>query len=510
MTLSRRRLLGLAAAGGAGLALPSGCGLVSGGPVSEAEGSAGTLLTSGARLPEPFRVPLPVPPTLKPVRGDGGADHYDIVQKTAQAEILPGYKTEVWGYNGTFPGPTIESRRGRRTVVAHRNDLPVPAVVHLHGGKTPAAHDGYPTDAIEANDTREYVYPIDQPAATLWYHDHRMDFTGPQVYRGLAGFHLIRDDEEAGLGLPYGERDIPLMIADRAFAEDGSFAYPSMDPSLTGMPGVKKDFMSGVLGDCILVNGAPWPELEVTATRYRFRILNASNARRYELTLDPAPPGGTAFVQIGSDQGLLRAPVRHETLHIAQAERFDVVIDFSKYRVGDKITLVNNAGSGGTAQVMRFVVARRGRDDSRVPSRLVDFRPLSRSEVTVERDFVFARGGAQGHHGVSLWTVNGKKFEPDRITARPKLGAVELWRLRARNVPHPVHIHLTPFQVISGDQGDGDVGPYNRGWKDTVNLGNGGRAEVLIKFDGYRGRYVFHCHNLEHEDMMMMANFEVV
>src|SRR5690606_5769142 len=121
-------------------------------------------------------------------------------------------------------------------------------------------------------------------------------------YRGLAGFHLIRDDEEEALGLPYGERDIPLMIADRAFGEDGSFAYPSIDPSLSDEPGVKKEYMSGVLGDCILVNGAPWPELEVSATRYRFRILNASNARRYELALDPPK---APFIQVGSDQGLL-------------------------------------------------------------------------------------------------------------------------------------------------------------------------------------------------------------
>ena len=139
----------------------------------------------------------------------------------------------------------------------------------------------------------EYEFPVDQPAATLWYHDHRMDFTGPQVYQGLAGFHLVRDDVEDELGLPYRERDIPLMIADRAFAEDGSFHYPSLDPALRDQPGVEPDFMSGVLGDCILVNGAPWPVLEVTNTRYRFRLLNASNARRYRLALDPAAAAET-------------------------------------------------------------------------------------------------------------------------------------------------------------------------------------------------------------------------
>jgi spore coat protein A len=378
--------------------------------------------------------------------------------------------------------------------VRHTNQLPVPVVVHLHGGRTPAEHDGYPTDYVHPGGVRDYVYPLDQAAATLWYHDHRMDFTGPQVYKGLAGFHLVRDDEEDALPLPRGEREVPLMITDRAFAEDGSFAYPALDPSLRGEPGVEGDFMSGVLGDCVLVNGAPWPVMEVTNTRYRFRILNASNARRYLLALEP----GGALVQIGSDQGLLAAPVSHDELQIAQAERYDVVIDFSQYSIGQEVTMVNRLGSDGAANVMRFVVAHRGREESRIPSRLAAIRPLSRSDAVVERKFVFRRGGAS-HHGVSLWTVNGEPFSPSRIAASPKLGSVELWKLHAQNVPHPIHIHLAPFQVLGG----------TGGWKDTVDLGSGDSAAVLLRFDGYRGKYVFHCHNLEHEDMMMMANFEV-
>lgn len=484
MTLSRRNLL---LAGGA-LLLAKGC--TAGGANVETESSAGTLMRSTARLPEPFTVPLPVPPVLSPTP----AGHYEITQRAADVEILPGLRTSVWGYNGIFPGPTIESRRGQQTVVRHTNQLPVPVVVHLHGGRTPAEHDGYPTDYVHPGSVRDYVYPLDQAAATLWYHDHRMDFTGPQVYKGLAGFHLVRDDEEDALPLPRGEREVPLMITDRAFAEDGSFAYPALDPSLRDTPGVEGDYMSGVLGDCVLVNGAPWPVMEVTNTRYRFRILNASNARRYQLALDP----GGSLVQIGSDQGLLAAPASYDELQIAQAERYDVVIDFSQYKIGQEVTMVNRLGSDGTANVMRFVVARRGREESRIPSRLATIRPLSRSDAVVERKFVFQRGGAS-HHGVSLWTVNGDPFSPSRIAAFPKLGSVELWKLRAQNVPHPIHIHLAPFQVLGG----------TGGWKDTVDLSSGDSAEVLLRFDGYRGKYVFHCHNLEHEDMMMMANFEV-
>lgn len=526
MEISRREFLKLGLAGGAGLLAPfgaTGCsGLLAGN--NSAQGSAGTVLQSAARLPEPFTVPLPIPPVLEPVLSNASADYYEITQKVGKAEILPGYKTEVFGYDGIFPGPTIESRRGQKTIVRQRNELEVPTVVHLHGGVTPPEHDGYPTELVMplggessthgghggnmSHGARDYVYPMDQRAATLWYHDHRMDFTGPQVYKGLSGFHIIRDEEEEALELPAGEHEIPLMITDRAFSEDGSFDYPSLDPSLTGEPGVESEYMSGVLGDCILVNGAPWPELEVTNTRYRFRILNASNARRYRIALDPPPRDGAAFVQVGSDQGLLPKPVAHENIDIAQAERFDVVIDFSTYAVGEEVTLVNENGRGPTANVMRFVVARKGKEESQIPSKLSEVRPLSRSEATVEREFRFRRGGAE-KNGMTLWTVNGEPFDPERIDAKPELGAVELWRIRALNLAHPFHIHLAPFQVLSTGGRD-TLGPYNSGWKDTVNLDSGGEAEVLIKFDGYRGKYVFHCHNLEHEDMMMMANFEVV
>ncbi|WP_020501501.1 multicopper oxidase family protein [Sciscionella marina] len=514
MTLSRRHLL-RATAGGVLLApFVAGCSSVRGGGNAETESSAGAVLRSAVPLPTAFTVPLPIPPVLRPTRTDHDTDYYEITQRIGHAQIVPGLRTEVWGYNGIFPGPTIQSRRGRRTVVRHRNELPTPVVIHLHGGRTPPEHDGYPTDLITpmggnahpghagsgAQGTRDYRYPLDQPAATLWYHDHRMDFTGPQVYKGLAGFHLLHDDLEEALPLPKGERDVPLMITDRSFAEDGSMSYPAIDPSLTGQPGVTTDFISGVLGDCVLVNGAPWPVMEVTNTRYRFRILNASNARRYRLALDPSPPAGSSFVQIGSDQGLLAQPVGHEQLQIAQAERFDVVIDFSAYSVGDEVTLVNQLGKSGTANVMGFVVVRGGTDDSRIPDKLAEIQPLSRSDAVVERELTFERHGAV-MHGVTPWTVNGEPFSPEHITADPAFGTVELWKLRAQNVPHPIHIHLAPFQIQN-------PGPYAGGWKDTVDLASGDQAEVLLRFDSYRGKYVFHCHNLEHEDMMM-ANFEI-
>src|SRR5215217_1735400 len=398
MAFTRKEFLKLGLVGGASLALSSGTSASS--TWAMATGTTGNLLRSKAELPKPFRVSLPVPAVLEPVRSDddadhSDADHYEITQKVGKAEILPGLQTEVWGYEGSFPGPTIESRSGRATIVRQINELPVPVTTHLHGGRTQASSDGFPTDLIlprhrsseehsphahHGNPDRlldnkagwsfhrgskDYFYPLEQRAATLWYHDHRMDFTGPQVYRGLAGFHIIRDEEENALPLPKDEKDVPLMICDRSFGEDGSFIYPARDPSLQRKPGVKEHYMEGVLGDAILVNGVPWPFMEVSNTRYRFRILNASNARRYRLALEPEPSEGLPFVQVGSDGGLLWAPISHRTITVAPAERFDVVIDFSRYPVGTKVTLKNRLGYGTTSRVMRFTSSIRRRKRAR-------------------------------------------------------------------------------------------------------------------------------------------------
>jgi spore coat protein A len=515
--LSRRRLLSLAGAGAAALAIP-GCGR------STTE-RAGVVLTSRLPLPRPFTVALPVPDVARPV--DGGTA-YELVQRSADVEIIPGHRTRVWGYDGTFPGPTFDVRSGQPITVAITNELPVPTSTHLHGGVTPPESDGYPTHLIVAEHhanhfnpagshmgnnpaawklaTGRFVheYPLDQPAAALWYHDHRMDFTGPQVYRGLAGMFIVRDDVEDALPLPKGDKDIPLVICDRAFEEDGSFRYPSTDPTLLDEPGVEGEYHQGVEGDVILVNGAPWPELEVEATRYRFRILNASNARRYDLRLDPPPPDGKSFTQVGSDVGLLAAPQGLDRVALASAERADVVIDFGAYPVGTQITLVNRLDTGSAGRVMRFRVARRGSDESHIPARLADIELLTPGQAIRRRRFDFRLSGP-GEHGVK-WTINGDIFDPAQALASPQLGTTELWTFTS-DFHHPIHVHLGHFQVHR--RNGRAPGPADAGWKDTVDVRPYEVVEVLVRFTGHRGRYVLHCHNLEHEDMAMMANFDV-
>lgn len=515
--MNRRKVLRLGAAaagvGAVGAAWPLAGKLLT-------PGQPGRLLRSQAPLPKPYRVPLPVPVRLAPVRTDATTDYYEITQQVADLHILPGLSTAAWTYGGSFPGPTIVSRSGRRTVVRHRNDLPQPAVVHLHGGHTPADSDGYPIDLIlptsgampaghdmagmpgitgAAGDTamgqRSYAYPMNQRAATLWYHDHRMGYTAPGVWRGLAGFHLVHDDEEDTLPLPRGQRDVPLMIVDRSFAADGSLRYPH---GRSG--GVADAYMNGVLGDVILVNGAPWPVLRTDPARYRLRLLNASNARRYRLELDPQPPGGSGLVQIGSDGGLLARPVAHDALEIAPAERFDVVVDFSRYRPGTTVRLVNRLGAGTTAEVMRFDITGTDRgDDSAVPDPLSSgVVPLAPQRAVATRTFVFR----QGRDGT--WTINDLAYRPGRALARPKLGTVEIWRF-VTDFHHPVHVHLDHFQVLS--RNGGRPGPYDAGWKDTVDVRASEAVEVVTRFTDYAGTFLLHCHNLEHEDMAMMADF---
>jgi FtsP/CotA-like multicopper oxidase with cupredoxin domain len=398
-------------------------------------------------------------------------------------------------------------------VVTVRNELPVPTSTHLHGGVTPADSDGFPTDLItpagyspapphhhgmpgRLHDTsRDYRYPMVQRAATLWYHDHRMDFTGPQVWRGLVGMFIVTDEQEAALPLPRDDRDIPLMICDRAFEADGSLQYPMRDMAMAS-PGARGNFVSGIFGDVILVNGAAWPRLEVANVRYRLRLVNGSNARRYRLMLDG---GAQPLVQIGSDSGLLAAPVEQDAILLSPGERHDVVVDFAAYPIGSEVTLVNTLGDGPAGEIMRFAVTRQESDGTSIPSRLAEVPELTRAEAVATRQFDF-------RYAAGRWTINNQPYDPAGSLAAPRLDTVELWRFTS-DFHHPVHVHLAHFQVLSRNGRGTD--PGDTGWKDTVDVRPYETVEVLVKLAGFRGRYMLHCHNLEHEDMAMMANFDI-
>jgi FtsP/CotA-like multicopper oxidase with cupredoxin domain len=444
-----------------------------------------------------FALPLKIPPDLIPTARKSDRDEYTIVQREAAQEILPGRVTKIWGYEGMFPGPTIRVRRNRLTVVRHTNQLSTPTAVHLHGGINPPDSDGFAADVVTPGASRVYSYPNRQRAATLWYHDHAMDKTGENICHGLAGFYLVEDDEEQALPLPRGPFEVPLLVQDRAFNTDGSLAYDTARHM-------------GFEGDVMLVNGVPWPKMDVSTRKYRFRLLNGCNARLLQLALNGADP----FTLIGTDGGLLPAPVTITNLPLAMAERADVIVDFSRYATGTQIFLTNTREKPPLAPIMRFDVVRREADDVPVPSRLSDPGFLERPKASTTRTWSF-RATFSFHDLPTpiVWTINGQRFDPNRSDAAVTLDSVELWRfrneapLRFLGSPHPTHVHLAHFQILERNGKPPLV--HERGWKDTVALDIGEDVLVMLRCEQFRGRYMLHCHNLEHEDRAMMTRFDV-
>ncbi len=509
--LTRRQAIGLGVAGGAALVLP----------FRWAQGVGASDFASPPATP--FAQALPVPPVARPVARTVAADQIVLTARVGESQIYPtGPKTRIWGYDGAAPGPTILAEGGRANDVTFVHALEgertpdgeeVRLTTHLHGGHQAPRDDGWATDLdgfgltalIQPGASRDYHYPnlhdlangVPEIGLPLWYHDHLMDQTGFTVYQGLAGVYRVHNAAEDDFDLPgtgadelpdhgYGAVDLPLLLQDRKFRADHSLFYDH-DPK-------------GVLGDRLLVNGAIQPFTEVRRRRHRLRFYNGSNRRWYNLSLS----NGAPFVQIGTDQGLLAAPVTRTTMLIAPAERLDVIVDFAN--APSTVDLVTRPAGFDecdiSAPLLRFnVLPGTVMDRSRIPDRLQTIRPLPAPDR--RRTFRFERSGGQ-------WVVNGRPFDPERPIAEVRLGATEAWTLENRSGGwvHPIHIHDVPFRVISRD--GRTPPPWERGEKDTIALPRNSRVEVALEFIDFTGPYVFHCHNIEHEDMRMMARFDVV
>ena len=305
-------------------------------------------------------------------------------------------------------------------MVRHTNQLSVPTAVHLHGGVTPPDSDGFPTDIIAPSQTRTYAYPNSGRAATLWYHDHAMDHTGRNIYMGLSGFYLLYDDEEASLHLPEQPYDVPLLIQDRLLASNGEFVYDTFRHL-------------AAKGGTILVNGAPWPRMEVAARKYRFRVLNGSNATPLRLALSSGQP----LIQIATDGGLLPAPVSCPDIPLAMAERVEVIVDFSTYPIGTRIILqnLNSRQISGeySDQIMCFDIVRKDRDDSLVPSRLSTVGAIDRHAKVRTREFTFSGNPSLSFPPVVDWKINGQHFDPDKAIASPQYDDVEICTSETRS-----------------------------------------------------------------------------
>ena len=572
-----------------------------------------TEQSTGPRLPTRFKDRLQIPPILHSQQMDDQRSSLRIQMRPARVQLhsdLP--PSEVWTYEGSLPGPTIEVARGQRLQVEWINAIPAdqpypitavtaadgtqnepgrsgrPAnatiatmphwtVVHLHGGRTAAVSDGWTENATLSGQSTTNDYANDQQATLLWYHDHGMGITRFNVYAGLAGLYIIRDAEEAALHLPAGPYEIPLLIQDRNLETDP-------DGSLTGRLLHKvEDGTMEFFGPFTLVNGTIWPYLPVEARQYRFRVLNGSNARIYRLVLldERGTPAHHLIKQIGTDGGLLGQPVDlpAEGLVLAPAERADLIIDFRSVR-GQSLRLVNTAGAPfdntpatqtpGTPvpdnrlphpEVMEFRVSSETVEDPFVlpavlspsyhrlahdrlpadhrhrmvamveyPDGMLTFHELAQvvdGEAT-EGEVLLAVTDEQGT--TRRYRTVATHFE-DTVNWFIAYGSTEVWHvLNLTEDTHPFHVHLVQFQALSRDlynkegfqpetggttspvsfQEHGTLDANEEGWKDTVRVNPGEMVSIAATFEGYTGRYMYHCHILEHEDHDMMRPFIVM
>lgn len=527
-----------------------------------------------------FVNPLTVPPVLDATHG--GNFRIPISQFRKSYGLTAGdddrLLTTVWGYNGSSPGPTIVARKGVPVQVTWLNKLvdgsnrprrhlfnvdstlhwadplragqvpgpyrgPVPIVTHLHGAHVGSESDGHPEAWFTPNNHltgREfypvYTYDNNQEGTGLWYHDHTLGISRLNVYSGLIGSYWLRDENEGTLiqanYLPRGPYEIPLMIQDAMFLRDGSLHYPSgpEDPSHPDPSWLPEFF-----GDTVLVNGKAWPVLSVEPRQYRFRMVNASDSRFYSMTL----PSGQQFFQVGSDQGMLNAPVALSRLTLGPGERADVVLDFSG-RNGQTIIIGNDANEpfpGGAppnantvGQIMAFRVNRPLNGNiplTTLPGNLRPvhgpIQPLVQNGPT-RKLLLFEGMDSYGRLLGMLGTAAGGGMMWDSpATETPHLNDTEVWEIyNSSEDAHPIHLHLVNFQVINREKFTADQEPTmgalsnialngfpesppanEAGRKDTLAMFPGEVTRIIAKFDR-RGEYVWHCHILSHEDNQMM------
>jgi len=484
-----------------------------------------------------FVDPLPIPELARangsrpnPSEPTANIPYYRLAMRQIESKVHRDVKpTRLWGFGSSSPGPTFETRSGQGLLVEWVNELPtahflpidhnihgaeadkpdVRTVVHLHGAKAPPESDGYPENWYVPGKSALYHYPNNQDAAMLWYHDHALGINRLNVAAGLLGVFLIRDSVEDSLNLPSGKYEIPLIIYDRMFDAQGQLYYPvSPDP--------KSPWIPEYFGDAILMNGKLFPYLEVEPRKYRFRVLNGANGRFFHLSLS----NGQSFHQIGTDQGLLSAPVSLDQLLVAPSERADLIVDFADH-AGEQIVLKSDAFT-----VMQFRVSRhKTPDTSSLPSTLRPVPKIPESEAVKTRMLSLSEIDDRAQNPITMLLNRAHWNMP--VTENPALNSVEIWNLiNLTDDSHPIHLHLVRFQILdrrrfepffyknqailkyTGPAVAPD--PNEAGWKDTVRADPGMVTRIIVRFEGFVGRYVWHCHILEHEDNEMMRPYDVI
>jgi blue copper oxidase len=444
-----------------------------------------------------FTRPLRIPP-LAPSKVDAdGRRVFDLTARRGRTEFQPGVVTDTYGIDGSYLGPTLRARRGERVVVGVENAIGEPTTMHWHGMHLPARMDGGPHQVIEPGATWSPTWEIDQPAATLWYHPHLDGETAEHVYRGLAGMFIVDDPAASAPGLPsrYGVDDVPVVVQDRRFHDDGRLDLGEGLFSPTG-----------ILGDEILVNGTLGPYLDVRSERVRLRLLNASNGRVYDFGFSDE----RAFALVGSDGGLLERPHRIRRVMLSPGERAEIVVAL---RPGERTVLRStppDLGTGGfddrfaggddRLDILELRAADRLRPAPPVPDALADLPRLDEADAVRTREFEL-RGR----------TINGERMDMDRIDETVAAGSTEIWEVvNTSGTPHSFHVHDVRFRILAVDGSPPTAALA--GWKDTVYLPPNRTFRLIVPFGHYADPhtpYMLHCHVLRHEDQGMMGQFAV-
>ncbi len=453
------------------------------------------LLTVSALLPAAAdNIPetLPIPPLLEFETLRDGTKLFRLEADEGERTFLNGKTTRTLGYNGDYLGPTIRFSRGDDVIIRVKNSLRDPTTAHWHGADVPAESDGGPHQGIAPGGSWDAGFRVQQQATTLWYHPHFIEATAEQVYEGLAGMIIIDDKVSGSLGLPmdYGVDDIPIILQERRFDNNGRFSYrPTM-----------RDLMMGYFGNEILVNGAVSPYKEVPRGPVRLRLLNGSNATLLRISFEGLPE----VYQVASDGGFLERPVKLNYIILSPGERAEVIADFSQTNQS-KVVLRADSNNGRSYQAMEFrPVGSSGRTTAAgLPETLVTVEKIPEYDAVQTRRFALASGMG------GRMTINGKMMEMNRIDEHVPLGSTEIWEIENRNsmmgMPHTFHVHSIQFQVL--DINGSPPPPEYAGWKDTVLLWPGDRIRIISRFDSYKGIFMYHCHLLEHEDNGMMGQF---
>ncbi|MBL4580860.1 MAG: multicopper oxidase domain-containing protein [Gammaproteobacteria bacterium] len=456
-------------------------------------------------------------PALNAGEMQAGRQSYELQLQSGTSQFLSGLPTPTLGINGSFLGPTLRLKNGSDVAISVLNQLDEPSTLHWHGLHVPAKADGGPSQVIAPDETWRPSFTVRQKAGTFWYHSHLLNKTGEQVYKGLAGMIIIDDEESESLELPstYGVDDIPLIVQDRRFNEDGSFRYV----------GMHRDVMTGVFGDRILVNGTTSAVFTPTTNKVRFRILNAANARTFNFAL----ADGREFSLIASDGGFLEKPVALRNIVLAPAERVEIVVDFSDGGPVDLLSLPLEASSPySTIGMMRNMLSVNTESftilniqpqsnlqrSTALPEKLTSISRMQEGEAARTRRFVLSmpmgmmrRGRGRGGE----FLINGNPMAMDTINEVVPVGTTEIWEIYNDSMMmHPFHIHHGQFQIL--DRDGVPPSPDEMGFKDTVKVGPGQTVRFIMRFENFSDpdtAYMYHCHILEHEDNGMMGQFTV-